>query len=229
MLVDRRPGFEDAIAREQVREEVERSVSVHAGLTKQVQEWGAAMREYLSTRESVDSVDAAGLQLSLLDAHEQEKRDLANGGVATLKALGEQIRTTEYKSDLSQWAYPKPAEVTALETAVDALWVEIEGMAAEKRRILDDHLARELYAQETRLLAGQHEDKANQLSVRPSALLPGRPSLRSRPGDHLSGPAGAAISAFLFGRPSLCSCRGAHPVCDRPNVCSLGPRRKRPT
>ncbi len=44
LVAEKMPWFEDAYARELVREETERSVSVHSDLCKQVQSWGLARK-----------------------------------------------------------------------------------------------------------------------------------------------------------------------------------------
>eukprot|EP00911_Craspedida_sp_UC1_P002721 UC1_evm2s1999 len=163
MLTERKPGFEDAVARHLVREQVERSVSVHADLCAQVQSWCSAASAYLDVKEDISNVDAAELQLSLLDAHVKERGDMLAGVVAALKAVGADIRSTEYRSEISLWTYPKPEVVLALEGEIDAAFVGLEASAAEKKLVLEDDLARELFAQETRLLAGQHRDKAAHL------------------------------------------------------------------
>lgn len=88
---------------------------------------------------------------------------MTSGSVQGLKDLGAQIRAAEYKSEHSQYKYPSPQSVSALEDTVDKLWKELDAFAAEKALILDDHLQREKYADKTRLLAGQHADKLAQL------------------------------------------------------------------
>ena len=84
---------------------------------------------------------------------------MTEGALASLKRLGEEIRAAEYKTTYSQWKYEKPAEVSALETELDAVWTALATAQASKQAVLDDDLARLLYAEQTRLLASQHADK----------------------------------------------------------------------
>eukprot|EP00051_Salpingoeca_urceolata_P017390 m.236470 g.236470 ORF g.236470 m.236470 type:complete len:1366 (+) comp18939_c2_seq7:236-4333(+) len=163
LMASKQAPFEDALAREEFKENLRLSVQVHSDLCKQLQAWGDERKAYLRTKETIASSDEALLQISLLEAFREEKNDMAAGSVTSLKQLGAEIRSAEYKSEFSQWKYEKPQEVTALEQAVDALWAEFDTLSQDKQTLLDDHLARELYAEETRLIAGQHVDKSKQI------------------------------------------------------------------
>lgn len=91
-----------------------------------------------------------------------EKSAKEAGDVASLIALGTTIRTTEHKTEYSQWTYEHPADVTGLEDQAQDLLKQLDTASVAKRAVLDDDLARELYAEETRLIAGQHVDKGLQ-------------------------------------------------------------------
>ena len=52
----------------------------------------------------------------------------------------------------------RPDALASIESAADGLIAQLEKATKAKRDILDDDLARELYAEETRLIAGRHVD-----------------------------------------------------------------------
>lgn len=83
---------------------------------------------------------------------------MTDGGLASLTKLGEEVRNAAYLA-LSQWRYPQPQDLTTLETTLQAAWEKLSVAEASKRAVLDDEVARLLYAEQTRLLASQHEDK----------------------------------------------------------------------
>ncbi len=68
-----------------------------------------------------------------------------------------------FRSPCSARRYEKPEAVTALETTIDALWVEQGKQSAAKRLVLEDDLARELYAEDTRLMSEQHAQATEHL------------------------------------------------------------------
>lgn len=80
-------------------------------------------------------------------------------GLTGLRSLGTEIRAAKYATALSQWVYEKPQEVSALEGKLDKAWAELAAASAKKKEVLNDELAKHLYAEHTRLLAGQHADK----------------------------------------------------------------------
>lgn len=83
--------------------------------------------------------------------------------MATLQRLGADIINAKYETALSSHIYEKPEEITGLESKIGAYWAEMTTLSAQKLEVLEDDLARELYAEETRLLADQHQHKFNQL------------------------------------------------------------------
>lgn len=76
-----------------------------------------------------------------------------------LKSLGNEIRSAKYSTTHSQWTYTKPQAVSALEHGIDQAWTQLAAASATKAARLGDELQRQLYAEHTRLLAGQHADK----------------------------------------------------------------------
>ena len=152
----RRAVLEDDLAREELREQVELWAGNHKGISDKLKLWGAAQLLYLNSFEDIESSREAKAELALLEAYEKEYADTTAGALASLKALGAKINSTAYLTEYSSWKYPEPEAVKALEDAADMLWAELAEKSARKKATLDDDLARELYAEETRLLAGQH-------------------------------------------------------------------------
>eukprot|EP00049_Salpingoeca_infusionum_P009182 m.152573 g.152573 ORF g.152573 m.152573 type:complete len:1745 (-) comp14262_c0_seq1:1421-6655(-) len=161
--------LDDDLAREQFKEKTRLQVKNHQAAFGLLQGWCEAKIVYLNTKEVVTNSELAKEQLSHLNLYEKTKVDMTAADVAALNSLGDAIRAAEYKTEISQWVYEKPEEVTALETRVTEYWQQLDGLSAEKRRVLDDDLARELYAEATRLQADQHKDTCSLLSAWVSA------------------------------------------------------------
>ncbi|EGD73339.1 hypothetical protein PTSG_12249 [Salpingoeca rosetta] len=159
----KRTVLEDDLAREQERERIDLLVSNHRSQYEQLLAWAAKKIEYLETKETVESSSEAKKQLSKLELYEKEKADTTEGNVASLKAMGNEVRTTEYKTELSQWKYEKPDTLVALESEIDAKWQELDQKAAAKKAVLEDDLARELFAEQTRLMASTHSSSHDNL------------------------------------------------------------------
>ena len=60
---------------------------------------------------------------------------MREGGLASLCKLGGEIRSTTYKSEYSEWSYPKPQEVEALETELAELWASLEEKSNKKKEV----------------------------------------------------------------------------------------------
>jgi len=160
--VEKRKVLEDGLAREKLKDQVGLWVLNHTNLFANFDRWAKDKTVYLAVLEEISNSQEAMSHLNVLDAFVTDKTAFENGTIAELLALGEKIRKTEYSSEYCQWCYEKPDEITAIETnATDILGVLVSG-EKEKRNVLDDDLARELYAEETRLMAGRHVDKGLQ-------------------------------------------------------------------
>jgi len=158
----KREVLEDHLARERVKEQIANLVSSHSRKQVEVLEWGKKKKAYLDELVLVTSSAEAVYQLSVLEAYAKERSTAEAGEIATLYDLGRAIREKQYESKHSTWEYEEPEEIATLETAVIAMLDELTVAHAEKKSILEDDLARELFAEETRLMAGQHIDKATQ-------------------------------------------------------------------
>ena len=136
--------LDDALVREQLREQVALYVENHSNLFADVEAWAKSKLEYLAAKETCTNSLEARTALNVLDQFCTHKAAKISGDVAALKTLGNTIRTSEHKTEFSQWTYEKPEAITALETRCDELFSELDAAATNKRNILDDDLAREV-------------------------------------------------------------------------------------
>lgn len=154
----KRAVLDDDLAREKVKERVELLAKTHLEKQESVLGWGEAKGEYLDNKEPVDSSAAATSCLAVLEAFEKERASFEAAEIALLRELGATIRNTKYETEHSRWEYEDIAVVDTLEAAVDTMLDALATAAVAKKAVLEDDLARELYAEESRLLAGQHVD-----------------------------------------------------------------------
>jgi hypothetical protein len=161
-VVHKRVVLDDHLAREQVKEKVQNWVDGHSRKHFEIGAWCENKKEYLSTKEVVAASAEATYQLSVLDSFTEEFATFSAGEITALFEAGTAIRDEKYESEHSNWSYPAPEEVTMLEDAVNDFVAELQAGETNKRAILEDDLARELYTEETHLLGGQHVDKALQ-------------------------------------------------------------------
>jgi hypothetical protein len=110
--------LDDDLAREQYKEATRLKVKNHTEMYNAIDTWSQAKLAYLNTKEAISNSEQAKTQLSLLDTFETEKEGMHVTSVASLIAVGDEIRAAEYKTTLSQWKYEHPAQVAALETQV---------------------------------------------------------------------------------------------------------------
>ena len=96
----------------------------------------------MNTREAINSISDSHTHLSLFEAYEKEKISVAQLDVEQLKALGAEILAAKYSTKYSSWVFETPEEVKSREAGVDSKWVLLSELSAEKKRVLDDHLAR---------------------------------------------------------------------------------------
>eukprot|EP00056_Hartaetosiga_gracilis_P008962 m.128521 g.128521 ORF g.128521 m.128521 type:complete len:1251 (+) comp13031_c0_seq1:71-3823(+) len=160
----KREVLDDDLAREQFKEKVELLVNNHASLFGVISEWANKKIEYLDTKEDVASSTTAKQQLSQLELYVKEKEGMAAGAVANLNSLGQEIQSAKYETSHSSWVYENPSAVQKLEADVDSLWNTLSTKHAQKKEILEDDLARELYAEQTRLMASRHTQLHDTLS-----------------------------------------------------------------
>eukprot|EP00043_Microstomoeca_roanoka_P017478 m.182433 g.182433 ORF g.182433 m.182433 type:complete len:1285 (+) comp16641_c0_seq1:297-4151(+) len=149
--------LDDNLSRNQFQNKVRLWVKTHADLQTELAEWYLDRKTYLENKQVIASIQQAELQLSVLSAFRQEKMDVTEGSVASLKQLGEQIRSAEYSTALSHWRYEAPQDVKELEEQIeDTLWPELDKLASTKQVLLEDDLAREQFKEEIRLQVQNH-------------------------------------------------------------------------
>lgn len=154
------PILKDNVACELFKEDVDLKIEVHADINSKLQAWAAQKTEYFNTKESVASVLEARLQLTTLDGVKAELTNVQDGNFARLKELGEEIRSAEYKTDLSQWKYPSPTDVSALELSMEEVFAdELNPQEAQKRAVLEDDMARETLVEKVANWVGTHKNK----------------------------------------------------------------------
>jgi len=122
----------------------------HVAATEKLQAWIREKEIYLNTRKKIHSVSEARTQLSLLESYKEEKQTVTESSVVNLKALGAKILSQKYETMYSSYVFENPDEIKSREAAIDEKWIQLDELSAEKQRVLDDHLAREEFAEKLR-------------------------------------------------------------------------------
>jgi len=161
----KRPILDDHLARELFKEELRLKGVQHGDRFNKLAAWCTEKEAYLAVREEINSVSDAQLNLRLLDAFDAEFKDQKPHSVDPLKALGQDILTAEYKTQYSEYRYHLADEIREHESCIDDHWVKLAEATAEKRRWLDDSLAREQFKEELRMQASQHHDRFQKLTA----------------------------------------------------------------
>lgn len=164
LLAEKRSVLEDDLAREECTSKVLLKVASHRGVYEGVVAFHTEGKAYLDTKEVIHNSETAKQQLARMQVFDSRKKDTETGQTAILVGLGNEIRGTKHESAISTWSYPEVAEVSALEVEADCLWQDLGAGIVAKKEVLDDDLMRELYAEATRLMVGQHEAKYGQLA-----------------------------------------------------------------
>lgn len=112
--------------------------------------------------EAIQSVAEARTQLSLLDAYDVDQQDNTEG-VNALKAVGVEIVNAKYATKYSSWSIENPGQVATREGEIDTKWKELTSLSGEKRKVLDDHLAREIFKEDVLTMNRNHVDRFSKL------------------------------------------------------------------
>jgi spectrin beta, non-erythrocytic 2 len=161
-LKGRRALLEDDLQRTLFAEDIVQSIAQHCEKCRQLQSWISERLVYAKQRAAVRSSRDAKSELSLLGALKRDMKHYAAALDAEL-ALGETLCEAAYSSPLSHWQYDRAAEVRALDAALEKLWAALEKQVGEKEATLQDDLARELFAEDSRLLLQQYDSKDREL------------------------------------------------------------------
>jgi len=159
----KKPVLDDALAREKFKEKVRLMNQDHINNFKKLSTWITEKEHYLNTREAITSVSEARTQLSLFDAYGIENKQESETSVVELKRLGKDVLSSKYETQYSKWSIENPEQISQRESQVDNHWKELATLAAEKKRVLDDHLAREEFAEKVRMMNRNHVDRYNKL------------------------------------------------------------------
>jgi len=143
--------LEDDLAREQFKAKVRQWNSNHVEKHKIINAWIGDSTSYLMRTEEAQSVVQAHTNLDRLAAYDADKVDMTNVNVSTLKKTGKDILEAKYESKLSKYEFETPDEVRKREKYVDDQWVNMSGMSAAKKRVLDADLQREQTKEKLRL------------------------------------------------------------------------------
>lgn len=142
--------LKDDLAREEFKERLRLDNENHQSKHKWLTEYAATSAAYLTKKDAVDSIADANNNLASLEAFENDKHDVTNFNVASLKKLGAQIIAARYEG-LTKYQFKTPEEITAREGAIDAKWAELANLAVAKKAVLDEDLAREKKKEALRL------------------------------------------------------------------------------
>jgi len=132
--------------------------SQHHDRFQKLTAWCQEKEAYLAVREEIGSVADAQMHLRLLDAYDAEQTETEGNTVAPFKELGQHILAAEYKTELSEYRYHLPDEITSEEGEIDQFWTKLSGLSAEKRQYLDQCLAREQRKEELRVAFAEAAD-----------------------------------------------------------------------
>eukprot|EP01114_Cavostelium_apophysatum_P006608 TRINITY_DN179_c0_g1_i1.p1 TRINITY_DN179_c0_g1~~TRINITY_DN179_c0_g1_i1.p1 ORF type:complete len:1122 (-),score=548.09 TRINITY_DN179_c0_g1_i1:91-3456(-) len=160
---EKRPVLDDALTREKFKEKVRGQNQEHVNNHAKLASWTAEKEEYLKAREDVQSVTEARTQLSLLEWYEKENQTTRETSVAELQALGKEILGAKYETQYSKWSIENPQAITDRESSIESQFATLAELSAEKRRVLDDHLAREEFKERVRMMNRNHLDRHNKL------------------------------------------------------------------
>jgi len=115
--------LKDALSREEFREKYIRRNQEHIDKFNILDKWIKEKTTYLKVREEIKSSSDAETHLGFLVAYQKERTDTHTACVPPLKAIGVDIVTAEYKSQLSHYKFPTPQEVKEREDSVDKSFV----------------------------------------------------------------------------------------------------------
>lgn len=172
--------LDDHLAREEVRERYRITNQQHLDRYEQLCAWIAQKDKYLHTYAEIHSTADCTVELSIFAAYEQENKTTQDTQVVELGNLGNDIRSASHKSKYSSYEFDHtitlepqfeandPAARQAVsdrEKATQDKFADLATLAAEYKKVLDDHKAREEYAAKARIVALTHTEKFTQLEA----------------------------------------------------------------
>lgn len=148
--------LEDDLAREKFKAKLRVWNITHENKYQELKAWVAEKENYLNTREEIDTITKALVQISILQAYEKDKVSTTNTNVASLKKIGKDILTAEYKTEYSHFVWEKPEEIQNRESNIDSDWANLSTLSATKKEWLDSELKREERKEELRLAYAEY-------------------------------------------------------------------------
>lgn len=155
--------LDDDLAREEFKDKILLLNDRHISMFKMLNCWCDEKDAYLLKKEDVKSIADANLHLSLLSAFLKEKSD-RNSHVHNLIKLGEEIKTSSY-DNLSHWKFETPEEITKRISEIEERFKKLGNLHLDKKKILDDDLAREEFKARILLLTGRHASSFKTISA----------------------------------------------------------------
>eukprot|EP00457_Paulinella_chromatophora_P000620 gb/GEZN01000620.1/.p1 GENE.gb/GEZN01000620.1/~~gb/GEZN01000620.1/.p1 ORF type:complete len:1267 (+),score=297.19 gb/GEZN01000620.1/:91-3891(+) len=149
---------EDDLAREIYKAQVRGWAADHLTSYTKLEAFIKEKEVYLAKKEDINSTEDAQLHISLLEYYNEEEK-IIRPKLEPLQAVGAQVLGAEYKTDLSQWKYETPEDITTRELFVSTGFSKNQELAVTKMVVLKDDLAREQYKQEIAKINRTHKDK----------------------------------------------------------------------
>lgn len=147
--------LDDDLAREEFKAQVLLQNDRHINSFDTISKWCNEKDEYLQTKEVVNSIADAQGHLSVLEAFVRDKKDQYSNSVGSMKDVGQAIKAARY-SHLTKWQFETPEDVDARESKIDERFAQLDKQHAQKKDILDDDLAREIFKAQVLLLNDRH-------------------------------------------------------------------------
>eukprot|EP00457_Paulinella_chromatophora_P000332 gb/GEZN01000332.1/.p1 GENE.gb/GEZN01000332.1/~~gb/GEZN01000332.1/.p1 ORF type:complete len:1264 (+),score=321.05 gb/GEZN01000332.1/:544-4335(+) len=156
--------LKDDLARETFKQEIQKKNRTHLDKFKALKRFAEESQAYLDIKEPVNSISEAEMNLAAHHSYMAEQQQQEQNSIPALNAVGKEIISAEYKSDLSTWKFPTPEEVTSRQDQINKAFTKLTSTAAHKLKVLDDDLAREQFKAKLRQWNLQHVSLHEKLS-----------------------------------------------------------------
>eukprot|EP00808_Paulinella_micropora_P017274 g24501.t1 len=149
---------EDDLAREKFKELVRGWADDHLTGYRKLETYVNDKKAILEKKETVESIADALLHISILEySIEEDKITLPK--LEPLKKIADDILKAEYKTELSEWKYETPDEITTRNKYLEDTFAGNAELSTKKMEVLQDSLARETFKQEIEKKNRTHLDK----------------------------------------------------------------------
>eukprot|EP00912_Choanoflagellata_sp_UC4_P000087 UC4_evm1s60 len=154
--------LEDDLEREKFADTWRSYANSHCDEYIAISEWMKRSKLYLEKKEVIKNSKDARHYLAVLNAFSIEMEGVQTSSVLSMNKLGSQVKMARYDTNVAKrwdggngtthWEYEHPEEILEREQDVERMMLELKRLRDAKKGVLDDDLAREIYAAETRLL-----------------------------------------------------------------------------